>query len=225
MPGTLRRRVDQTGSVRYALTWYLHRGVDPRQNDTLAAKRRHPRKSNARGGKPGAGKKPAASGPSSGVRVRQRRGEDAWEIVLPRCARDRAEDLEEVRKMLDAGEPEVARDECLWLLQGCSECLDAHRILGEIALSENDLSLARGHFGYAYRLGTTAIDQSRNVGAVPYRVAANQAFLESGKALAWCLKRLEKLDLATEVVEQLLRFDPEDTLAVSGILSDDSASG
>ena len=61
--------------------------------------------------------------------------------------------------------------------------------------------------------------------AVPYRVASNQAFLESGKALAWCLKRLKKLDLATEVVEQLLRFDPEDTLAVSGILSDDSASG
>jgi hypothetical protein len=196
--------------------------VDPRQIEPLAAKRRQPRKSNARGGKSSQGKKPDASVPSSGVRVRQRRGEDAWEIVLPRCARDRKEDLEEVQHMLDAGEPEVARDECLWLLQGCSDCLDAHRILGEIALSENDFSLARGHFGYAFRLGIKAVEQAKGAGIVPYRVAANQAFLESGKALAWCLKQLAKPEMAAEVIEQLLRLDPDDPLGVRGLLSDES---
>jgi hypothetical protein len=199
--------------------------LDPRQNVTLADNPRHPRKPNSRGGKP-AGKKSAPSGPASGVRVRQRKGEQAWEIVLPRCARDRTEDLEEVRKMLDAGEPEVARDECLWLLQGCSDCLDAHRILGEIALSENDLSLARGHFGYAFRLGTKAIEQAGRVGTVPYAMPANQAFLESGKALAWCLKQLEKRELAAEVVDELLRLDPDDSLGVRNLLNnDDKACG
>ena len=77
-----------------------------------------------------------------------------------RAARDRQEDLEEVRKMLDAGEVEVATDECRWLLNGCSDCLEAHRLLGEIALAENDLPLARGHFGYAYRLGEQALDRA-----------------------------------------------------------------
>lgn len=157
--------------------------------------------------------------------MRQRKGEQAWEIVLPRCARDRTEDLEEVRKMLDAGEPEVARDECLWLLQGCSDCLDAHRILGEIALSENDLSLARGHFGYAFRLGTKAIEQAGRVGVVPYLLPANQAFLESGKALAWCLKRLDKREMAGEVIDELLRLDPDDSLGVRNLLNDDTTCG
>lgn len=187
----------------------------------MAAKRRKPGNSQPQGGKPGG--KNSASPLVSGVRARRRPGEVAWELVLPRCARDRQEDLEEVRKMLDAGEADVARDECLWLLQGCTDCLEAHRILGEIALGENDLPLARGHFGYAFRLGTKAIEQ---VGAapLPYRLPANQAFLEAGKALAWCLKQLEKSELAAEVVETMLRCDPEDPLGVRHLLAE-GASG
>jgi hypothetical protein len=186
----------------------------------LAAKRRKSGKPQPRGGKPG-GKK--SSPPPAGVRARRLPGEAAWELVLPRCARDRQEDLEEVRKMLDAGEADVARDECLWLLQGCTDCLEAHRILGEIALGENDLPLARGHFGYAFRLGTKAIEQAGGAAPLPYRLPANQAFLEAGKALAWCLKQLEKPDLAAEVVDQMLRCDPEDTLAIRNLLADEPA--
>lgn len=120
--------------------------------------------------------------------------------------------------MLDAGETEVAQDECRWLLGGCSDCLEAHRILGEIALGENDLPLARGHFGYAFRLGTGALEQAGSQGPLPYRLAANQGFLESGKALAWCLNQLDKRDMAAEVVEQLLQCDPSDPLAVKKLL-------
>jgi hypothetical protein len=165
--------------------------------------------------------KPAAptprSGPaaaSTGVRARRRAGDDAWELVHPRCACDRQDDLEEVRKMLDAGEIDVARDECRWLLESCSDCLEAHRILGEIALAENDLALARGHFGYAYRLGAKALEQAGARGPLPYRFEANRPFLESGKALAWCLKQLGKPEMAAEVVEALLACDPGDPLGV-----------
>ena len=42
----------------------------------------------------------------------------AWELLHPQCAGDRAEDLEEVQKMIDAGEAEIATDELRRLLNG-----------------------------------------------------------------------------------------------------------
>ena len=148
------------------------------------------------------------------VRARKLKGEEGWELVHPRCARDRDEDLEEVRKMLEAGEIDVAVDECRWLLGGCSDCLEAHRILGEIALSENDLPLARGHFGYAYRLGAKALAEAHCQGPLPYRLPANRSFLESAKALASCLHQLGKGEMAGEVVAFVLQCDPSDPLGV-----------
>lgn len=178
---------------------------------------RGPKKS--RGGKAARGRE---SGPPAGggttIRARKRPDEDAWELVHPRCARDREEDLEEVRKMLDAGEIDVAVDECRWLLSGCVDCLEAHRILGEIALGENDLPLARGHFGYAFRLGEKALEQARNPSPLPHRLKSNQSFLESAKGLALCLKELDKREMAAEVVGVMLRCDPSDPLGVRRLL-------
>ncbi len=184
-----------------------------------------PYKPSGRGPKKSRGGKAARrreSGPPAGggttIRARKRPDEEAWELVHPRCARDREEDLEEVRKMIDAGEIEVAMDECRWLLSGCVDCLEAHRILGEIALGENDLPLARGHFGYAFRLGEKALEQARHPAPLPHRLKANQSFLESAKGLAWCLKELDKREMAAEVVEVMLRCDPADPLGVRKLL-------
>jgi hypothetical protein len=185
------------------------------------SRRKSPNDSSAADRRPGSRRAGAADAASS-LRVRKLAGEDVWELVHPRCARDRELDLEEVRKMLQAGEVEVATDECRWLLSGCSDCLEAHRILGEIALESNDLPLARGHFGYAYRLGAKALETAGRPSPVPYRLPANQGFFESGKGLAWCLKRMEKLEMAEEVVAVLLRCDPTDPLGVRGLLAGDS---
>ncbi len=180
----------------------------------------HERRKGARAKPPG---KPDAPGQaarlSRSLRVR-RLPDGVWELVLPRCARDRREDLEEVRKMLDAGEIDVAIDECRWLLEGCTELVEAHQILGEIALAENDLPLARGHFGYVYRLVVQALATARAEGPMPYRLAANRVFHESGKALAWCLRELGHLEMAAEVVSLLLRLDPSDPLGVRGLLEE-----
>ncbi len=163
------------------------------------------------------------SGPRSDVhattmRARKLAGQDAWELVHPRCAGDRDEDLEEVRKMLEAGEMDVARDECQWLLEGCADCLEAHRILGEIALADDDVPLARGHFGYAYRLGIQAMKQAGAKGPLPYRLAANRSFFESAKGLAWCLTQLGKQDMGAEVVAQMLQCDPSDPLRIGDVI-------
>ncbi len=127
--------------------------------------------------------------------------------------------------MLEAGEAQIARDECRWLLEGCSDCLEAHRILGEIALSENDLPLARGHFGYAYRLGAEALRRAEVSGPLPYRLEANQSFLESAKALTYCLLQLQKPEMAAEIVELALRCDSSDPLAIAALMRTDAAEG
>ncbi|MGH7140129.1 MAG: hypothetical protein ACREHD_30690 [Pirellulales bacterium] len=148
------------------------------------------------------------------LRVRRRPGEKAWELVHPRCALERADDLEEVQQMLDAGETEIALDELRWLLNGCSDFVAAHRLLGELALAEGDLRLARGHFGYAYEIAISSIPPRGLDGPLPYRLASNQAFFEAAKGLAWCLHELGKNNLARKVIDQLLKLDPSDPLSV-----------
>jgi tetratricopeptide (TPR) repeat protein len=148
------------------------------------------------------------------LRVRRKAGEQAWELVHPRSALERAEDLEEVQQMLEAGESEIARDELRWLLNGCSDFVAAHRMLGEFALAEGDLRLARGHFGYAYEIAISAFPPRGLDGPLPYRLPSNQPFLEAAKGLAWCLHELGKIKLARRVLEQLLACDPSDPLGV-----------
>lgn len=148
------------------------------------------------------------------LRVRRRPNERAWELVHPRCALERREDLEEVEAMLAAGETEIAVDELRWLLDGCGDFVAAHRLLGEQALADGDVRLARGHFGYAYEIGLSAMPQRGLDAPLPYRLPANRAFLESAKGLAWCLGQLGKRRLGRSVVEQLLKCDPTDPLGV-----------
>jgi hypothetical protein len=93
-------------------------------------------------------------------------------------------------------------------------------MLGEIALSENDWPLARGHFGYAYRLGEKALQQAGTKGPLPYRLEANRSFLESGKGLAFCLRQLGKPEMTKEVVETMLACDSSDPLGVKGWLNE-----
>ncbi len=150
-----------------------------------------------------------------GVDVRRLPGRPAWVLVHPRCAHERAEDLEEVDAMIEAGAIDVAVDELRWLLSGCSEFIEAHKRLGELALSQqNDVPLARGHFGIAYELGRSALLRRGMPAPLPYQLEPNQPFFEAGKGLAWCLCQLDKRQLAGEVLEFLLRCDPGDPLAL-----------
>jgi hypothetical protein len=154
--------------------------------------------------------------PRPTVSLRPVAGRDAWELVHPRCARDRSDDIEEVEAMIAAGEFDVARDELRWLLQGCPNFIAAHRMLGELALGENDFRLARGHFGYAYEIGLRAMPRGGPPARLPYDVPANQALLESAKGLAGCLRQLGEPELAQEVAQKLLSWDPSDPLGVRG---------
>lgn len=166
------------------------------------------------------GKKPSATGqPRSALRL-ARKGQanpPVWELLHPRCARDRAEDLAEVRAMLDAGEFDIARDELRWLLDGCTDCAEAHHLLGEIALAEGDFPLARGHFGYVHRICTAAFPGEKLAGTLPYAFAGNRLFYESGKALASCLRELNLTAQALQLLDELRRLDPSDPLDLAAL--------
>jgi hypothetical protein len=153
-----------------------------------------------------------------------RRTSDAsWELVHPRCAIEREADLREVEAMIAAGEHEIARDELRWLLEGCGDNLAAHELLGELALEEENIPLARGHFGYAYQLGMKAIRAAGSPAPLPFEQAANQAFFSAGKGLVHCLLKLDKREVAAEVVEFLMRCDPGDPLQLRRLLDGPSA--
>jgi hypothetical protein len=149
---------------------------------------------------------------ASRIGLRHLPGENIFELVHPRCVRARADDVEEVHKMLDAGEMEIAEEELRWLLDGCGEFVEAHGLLGQIAMTAGDAALARGHFGYAFQIVATILPKQGLPRPLPYARPANRAFFEAGKGLVWALRQLGETNLAAEIVAQLLRLDPGDPL-------------
>src|SRR6202007_3014102 len=93
------------------------------------------------------------------------------------------------------------------------------QLLGEVALGEGDLALARGHFGYAFDICRAAFPPAGLPGPLPYRLPENQAAHESAKGLAWCLGQLGKRDLADSVLREMLRWDPSDPLGAAALLA------
>jgi hypothetical protein len=133
-------------------------------------------------------------------------------LVHPRCARDRAEDLDEVRLMIASGETEIARDELRWLLADCSEFIAAHVLLGELASAEGDLPLARGHFGAGYQLGLQTLRRAEMPKPLLYAQPANRSFFDAARGLLKCLKKLNQPQMADEILATLLELDPSDPL-------------
>ena len=136
----------------------------------------------------------------------------------PRCALERSEDIEEIRAMLEAGETEIAKTDLVWILSGCPDMIEAHYLLGEIALAEGDLPLARGHFGHAFRAGEKALRATGRGTTLPHKTEANQLFLQCGKGLVYCLVQLGKAEMARDVTNVVLRCDKSDPLGVAAVL-------
>lgn len=143
----------------------------------------------------------------------------AWEIVQPRCARKRREDIAEVEEMVDAGEIEIARDELVWLLSECPDFLEGHVHLGLIAMEEDDLKLARGHFGRAYELCLRAFEAASNPQPIPYDLPGNRPFHEAAKGLVHCLLETGRRKVAQDVCRRIAPLDPTDPLGIARLLS------
>jgi hypothetical protein len=86
--------------------------------------------------------------------------------------------------------------------------------LGEIALADEDLPLARAHFGYAYEMGNQAIPEAGLRGPLVHTRPANEAFFEAGRGLVWCLKEAGEAAAAEAIARRLKELDP--TAPISG---------
>ncbi len=142
----------------------------------------------------------------------------SWELVHPRCVRDRADDLEEVVLMVNAGEVDVALDELRWLLEDCSDFVDAHRLLGELAIDVENWPLARGHLGYCYDIGSAALNNAGAEGPLSHDVPANRGLLSATYLFAGVLYRLDKRKTARSILRRLLAWDPKDSLGAAELL-------
>ena len=168
---------------------------------------------------------PSGSGPQA-ISVQRAKSGNGWVLVHPRAVREMAEDLDVVRAMIDAGETDVAIDELRWLLGTCHEAIEAHFLLGKLAVEvDHDLPLARGHFGTGYQLGLQALRRAKLLTPVPALHPANRTFYDAGRGLAWCLHGLGKSEMALEVVEQLLALDPDDPLGLTAWLDEIRTAG
>jgi hypothetical protein len=139
-------------------------------------------------------------------------------FLEPITALDRKEDIEEVREMIAAGEFEIARDELLYLVSDCRAFLEAHNLLGELALEEDDIPLAQGHFGFAYEIGMDSLPPGFS-GRLPAGKEYNGAFFLAGRGVARCLIARGQVDKGREVLERLAKFDPQET-AVQDLLEE-----
>lgn len=162
------------------------------------------------------------SGRRSRIRLRKIGDEMVFELVYPPCVARRAEDMEEVYNMIQMGETEAAEDELLWLLQDCPELLEAHQLLGELALAAGNLLRAQAHFGRAFELGLQALPPGRFTGQLPALLPGNKPFFHAGKGLAVTLRQLGHHKLAQEVLHRLLELDPEDPLKLRELLRSES---
>ncbi|MEM8865040.1 MAG: hypothetical protein AAGF31_05785, partial [Planctomycetota bacterium] len=139
------------------------------------------------------------------------------------------EDLEEVRLMIDGGEPEVAIEELRWLLSGCSDMMAAHVLLGDLAIenfgAEPDVKLARGHYGYAYELGDKALRHAKITGPLPAAQPANHPLHEAARGLAWCFEKLGRGETADEIVARVRQWDSADPLGVAALIDELRSGG
>ena len=166
------------------------------------------------------------SGSRSAVGVERSRSGQGWTLTHPECVREGADDLEEVREMIASGESEVAIDELRWLLEECAEWIEAHYLLGKLAVEvEGDIALGRAHFGFGYQLGERALRRADRPTPVPAMHPANRPWYDAGRGLAWCLAEQGKRDMALEVIEYLLQSDPSDPLAIRGWIDEIKTAG
>lgn len=170
---------------------------------------------------------PKHSGKSTNnLAVQRSANGQTWIFVHPREVRDCADDLDEVRSMIEAGEAEIAADELRWLLEVCRDMLEAHYLLGKLAAEQaHDLPLARAHFGYAFALGDKALTRAHNPTPVSPLHPANRPFFDAGRGLAWTFAELGMKVRALEVVQRLLACDESDPLQLRSWIDDLNTDG
>ncbi len=166
------------------------------------------------------------SGGKGGYAVKNLGGESGWVFVPPRSVSDRLEDLEEVMAMIEGGEIEIAQEELRWLLSGSTEFMEAHALLGELAVElGEDLELARGHFGFAYATGEKALKRSNCQGPLLGKETANAAWFDAARGLAWCFEKQGKSTQADDILAKTRKFDPSDPAGIGAMLDDLRSGG
>ena len=128
--------------------------------------------------------------------------------------------------MIEAGESDVAIDELRWLVGGCSEFIEAHTLLGELALALTATSRwPAATSGSPCSSASRRSSGRKSPGRCPTRQPANRTFFEAGRGLVTCLVKLDMTAKAVELVQDLVRLDPTDPLKLRQLLDEVRTGG
>lgn len=148
--------------------------------------------------------------PARGLLRMRRLDGNRFALQKPAAAFEREDDLDEVQQMIAAGEFEIARDELLYLVADSRSFLEAHNLLGELALEEEDIGLARGHFGFAYEVGLDSLGSDFK-GILPAGRDYNREFFRAGRGVARCLIARGDRAEGRAILEKLLKLDSRES--------------
>lgn len=111
--------------------------------------------------------------------------------------------------MIRAEEFDIANDELLYLVSDCRGFIEAYNLLGELALEDNDVKLAKGHFGFGYETGLNLLPPGFRDN-LPANLGDNRHFFAAGRGLARCLIALGNRNDGRDVLQRLAKFDASD---------------
>lgn len=165
---------------------------------------KHPRMSRRKSEKPGARTTPAHHAHDRTSQPTQTRPQPAslrpgfglkesepgqFELTHPPCVEARRPQFDQAMRLVQTGARDQARALLRAALEGCGDNLWIHATLGKLALEAGDLTLARGHLGYAFER-VRALIANLAPGSLPRSLHGNVPFFQALDALADCYKYL-----------------------------------
>ncbi|PIE18658.1 MAG: hypothetical protein CSA66_04315 [Proteobacteria bacterium] len=128
-----------------------------------------------------------------------------------------ADALEEAARLAEFGDPEGAIALAHAALDEDLRRLDAHAILGDIALGADRVADALAHYAVGAAIGDLSVP-AEGAGELPWSEADNHAYLACLYGCARALRRLGRERDAAAPLARLLALDPDDGLGASGLM-------
>lgn len=149
----------------------------------------------------------------------EKRGRKEWEFAWPSDVLELNEVFEEAINYFDAGEITRAKRTLNGIIKACPYFVDAHNHLGLIEWKKCNWKKVISHYKKAYNICQSAIPGNFK-GRLPWSWTDNRPFLRAIQGLALGHLRQGNINEALQLLERLLKLNPDDEQNVKLLLED-----